>query len=294
VDAATTYLRFAEVEAPGRSPSYERLARAVASDSRLTSLLDTMTPRERQPNLLFAALRWHDAPLSADWVVEHWPEVAAVLRTRRTQTNEATRCALLLPALATLPEPLALVEVGASAGLCLLYDRYAYDYDGVLVGTGSPVLRCSVTGGVPLPRAVPRIAWRAGLDVNPLDARDPDTRRWLECLVWPEHDDRRTTLRAALDIAAADPPRIVRGDLLAGLPALLDEVPGGLTVVVAHTAVLPYVDDATAAAFAGLCRDRGVHRLGAEPVPDDPRFVVSLDGEPLAWGQPHGRSLEWL
>jgi hypothetical protein len=215
-----------------------------------------------------------------------------VLTTRRTQTNEAARCAVLLPALATLPEPLAIVEVGASAGLCLLYDRWAYDYDGTRVGDGPVTLRCSVSGAVPIPGRVPEIAWRAGLDLNPLDPRDADTRRWLECLVWPEHDDRREVLRGALAVAAQDPPRVVRGDLIGDLPALLDEVPEGLTTVVTHTAVLAYVDDGTAAAFADLCRERGVHRLGAEG--DGSDFVVSLDGVPLARAHAHGRSLAWL
>lgn len=292
VGTAAWYEKFASDGAPARSPSYDALARAVAADERLLTLLDTLDERCRQPNLLFGALRWYDAPLTTDWAVEHWPEVRAVLTTRRTQTNEPARCAMLLPALATLPEPLALVEVGASAGLCLLYDRWAYDYGGVRVGDSPVVLRCAVSGNVPIPGRVPEIAWRAGLDLNPLDPRDPDTRRWLECLVWPEHEDRRTTLRAALDVAAHDPPRIVQGDLLRDLPALLDEVPDGLTTVVTHTAVLAYVDDATAAAFADLCRERGAHRLGAEG--HGSGFLVSLDGVPLANGHQHGRLLEWL
>ncbi len=60
------------------------------------------------------------------WAHEHAGEVLQVLSTRRTQTNEVTRCATLRPALALLPQPLALIEVGASAGLCLLYDRWRY------------------------------------------------------------------------------------------------------------------------------------------------------------------------
>ncbi len=297
---AAVYRRFAEVEARGMSATYERLALDVAADGRLLALLDEVEPRQRQPNLLFGALRWYDAPLETDWAVAHWPEVRHVLTTRRTQTNEPARCALLLPALATLPEPLALVEVGASAGLTLLYDRYAYDYAGHRVGAGEVTLRCEPRGPVPLPGRIPEIAWRAGLDLNPLDASDPDTRRWLECLVWPEHEDRRTTLRAALDVAAADAPRVVPGDLLRDLPALLAEAPRDATVVVLHTAVLAYADAGTCAAFVDLLRERGVHRLGAEGARVLPHlgaepgaYVVSMDDRVLAHANPHGRWLEW-
>ena len=298
------YRRFAQHEAPGRSPSYGRLATAVANDVRLLGLLDEVEPWQRQPNLLFGALRWLDAPLTADAAVDRWNEVVAILRTRRTQTNEPRRCALLLPALASLPEPIALVEVGASAGLCLRYERYTYDYGLARVGDGPVRLACEVSGGVPIPERVPEIVWRAGIDLNPLDPRDPDTRRWLECLVWPEHADRRATLHEALEDAAKDPVRVERGDLLRDLPALLDEAPRDATLVVTHTAVLTYVGEETRAAFLNLLRDRGAHRLGAEgpdvlphldvpPLPGDD-FYVSLDDRALATAQPHGRALHWL
>lgn len=246
------------------SPSYRWLAYDVLATPALLALMQEVTERQRQPHLFFGALRLLGAPLSAAWAVEHWADVAAVLRTRQVQTNEPGRCATLLPALATLPEPLALVEVGASAGLCLRYESYTYDYGGVRVGTGSPVLRCEPRGAVPVPDRVPEIAWRAGLDRNPLDPADPDTRHWLECLVWPEQDDRRETLHAALDLAVQDPPRVERGDLLDDLPALLDQVPAGTTPVVLHSAALAYVDDAKRDAFLDLLRERGVHRLGVE------------------------------
>src|SRR5262249_33538374 len=66
-----------------------------------------------------------------------------------------------------------------------------------------------------------------GVDLNPIDALDPDARRWLEALVWPENLDRRALLAAALDVVAAAPPAIPRGDALDGLPRLTRPPPAG-------------------------------------------------------------------
>jgi hypothetical protein len=80
------------------------------------------------------------------------------------------------------PPPLALVEVGASAGLTMLYDRYSYGYGGhYLAGRDplAPTLRCRPSGPVPLPTGIPAITRRAGLDLNPLDVNRDDDVRWL-------------------------------------------------------------------------------------------------------------------
>jgi len=318
-ETAEDYRRWASVEARNSSPIYERLALAVADDQELLGLLRTVPAVRRQPNLLFGALRWHDVPVedaqaALAWAHDHVGEVVHVLNTRRTQTNEVARCATLLPALALLPQPLALIEVGASAGLCLLYDRWRYHYTGQGVDAwvgdeSSPLtLSCVVEHGVPLPAVVPTIAWRQGLDLNPLDARDPDTRRWLQCLVWPEHRDRASDLAAALDVAAAAGPELIAGDLLRGLPELLKQLPAGATPVVVHSATLTYVEPVARAAFVTTLAARGVHRLGAEgpavlpalatqlPAAADTarRFLISLDETALALAHPHGHSLTWL
>jgi hypothetical protein len=65
-----------------------------------------------------------------------------------------------------------------------------------------PVFACAASEATPLPAAPPRIVWRAGLDLNPLDAADPAEAAWLETLVWPEQSKRLVRLRAALKIAA--------------------------------------------------------------------------------------------
>jgi hypothetical protein len=188
---ADAYRRFGKVEARGKSSLYEALCEGVASDPDLLDLLVRQPPAKRQPNLLLAAVRFlfGTQPNYAAFracVLGHQSDVEQILRSRRTQTNEPGRCAALLPALAMLPGPLALLEVGAAAGLCLLPDRYGYDYDGRRVGSGEVIFPCTTYGPVPIPPRLPEIVWRAGIDLEPLDLEDGSAVRWLEALVWPE------------------------------------------------------------------------------------------------------------
>src|ERR1700730_10606206 len=200
-------------EARGRSPAYESLGAAVADDDLILEFLATLPRAKRQPNLLFAAARYlldvaPDIGTLRTLVQRNGTELSQVMRTRRTQTNEPARCATLLPALAALPGPLALIEVGASAGLTLLFDRYSYDYDGHLIAgrdPDAPTLHCAVRGPAPLPAQVADIAWRAGLDLNPLDVARDDGGRWLSCLVWPGETGRRKRLAAAGASPRPDP-----------------------------------------------------------------------------------------
>jgi hypothetical protein len=172
---------------------------------------------------------------------------------RRTQTNEVGRCALLLPLLASLPRPLALVEVGVSAGLCLLPDRYAYDYAGTVVGDPAAPLRlaCRPYGPVPIPVQLPEVVWRRGIDLAPIDLDDPDAVRWLECCIWPDQPQRLARLQAAVGIARVDPP-VVRGDLLELVGSVVAQAPDDATVVVFHAATLVYLPEPGRQRFAEL------------------------------------------
>ncbi|MCI4066658.1 DUF2332 domain-containing protein [Micromonospora sp. R77] len=307
---ASAYAEFAAREARGVSATYERLALAISGDAEVLALLATVPEAKRQPNLLLGVVRLLGGPVDdpttfRDFTTANWPAIAANLRTRATQTNEAGRCALLLPVLAALPQPLALLEVGASAGLGLYPDRYRYRYGDHRIGTSGPVLDCRLDGTAP-PTRLPEVVWRAGLDLNPLRVTDPADVAWLEALVWPEHHHRRERLRAAAAVAAADPPTLVRGDLVDDLPALAAQAPAGATLVVFHTSVLYQVPTARRDAFVDLVRDLPGHWISVEtpdvlphdaipPVPDRTLHnVLALDGVPLAWTRGHGEAMTWF
>ena len=323
IATAERYRAFAEVEARGMSACYDEWALGVADDAATVALIDRLPSSKRQPNLVFSASRFRGASAGdyasfAAWLAAHWDEVETACLTHATQTNEPGRCAVLLPALAALPGPLALIEVGASAGLCLHPDRYSYRYSSDQYsnermlhpadGPSQVVLDCRATGPVPFPAELPEVVWRAGVDLNPLDLNSESDVAWLNALIWPEHDDRRARLRAAVEVARKQPVEIVRGDLNAEIEALVARAPANATVVVFHTAVLAYVDEEARAKFAekmdrlpvswlsneGQSVVPGImERLETAPTASSD-FVLALNGNPIAFAQPHGRALHWL
>jgi len=303
---------FARREARGRSAAYEALGESIADDEALVGFIAALPSAKQQPQLVIAAARYLlGAPPGIaqlrDLVRRSPTELTQVIMARATQTNEPARCAVLLPALAQLPQPLALIEVGASAGLNLLFDRYSYDYGGhQLAGSDpqAPTLRCRLSGPVPLPTRIPAIVWRAGLDLSPLDVTSDDDARWLSCLVWPGEGDRAQRLRAAIATARRNPPVVHRGDLLTDLPALVAQAPTGTTVVVYHSSVLYQVAPHERQQFAATVRGLGVNWVSSEspgivpgtamPAVDDQMCVLARDGLPLANADSHGTWLSWL
>ncbi len=306
---AARYRRFATQEARGHSPLYEAFALRVADDPAILEFLSDLPAEKQQPNLLFAAVRVVSGTADRfsdfrDRLLSQADAVRAVMLRRRTQTNEPARCAVLLPVLATLPQPLALIEVGASAGLCLLPDRYGYDYGEVTL-PGTPMLRCQASGGCPLPHRKPQIAWRAGLDLDPVDLTDPAEVAWLEALVWPDQPQRLTRLRQAIEAALTDPPRVVRGDLRVDIAALVAEAQLHGTAVVFHTAVLAYLPDAAEReAFGRTVLDAGAIWISNEaagvlpsvtaPAERAGAFLLARNAVPIAWTDPHGEWIDWL
>lgn len=314
VSTAENYAGFGH-NAAEESPLYGALGLGVSTDAELLQLLSELPGPKRQPNLLFAAVGFV-AGTPVDYgdfrqkVLTSWTEIRAQMLRRSTQTNEASRCATLLPFLARVPQPIALLEVGASAGLCLLPDLYRYEFteQAGLVTTvgrseGTVTLPCRVVG-IELPVSTPTIAWRAGLDLNPINPFDPDQVAWLDALVWPGADDRRRRLHAALQVARSNRPRVEVGDLRSDLATLAAQAPPDATLVVFHSAVLAYLEPADRSTFAQTVRGLDATWIANESpavsadlgitVPAERReaFLISVDGVAEAWCEGHGSRLD--
>jgi hypothetical protein len=312
----------AAVELAATSELQVAWATTVAGDAELLGLIDRLPCEHRQPSLLFSVASWCGAPAVVGpkwrrWVVAHWPLIEDAARTRRTQTNEVGRCIPLLIGLdriaAADPQPIALLELGAAAGLCLALDRYSYRFDRhQTLGSGEPLLVTTTTGTGVAPTRIPDIVWRRGVDLAPLDATDPEDVRWLEALLPPDRPERRARLLAAVSAAHDDPPLVVEGDALAALPELAAaarrEAPDA-TLVIAALGTLVYlapeerdgVVDTASALGARLLTFEGAgvlpgvaERLRRLSAPHPTPFVLAVDGEPIAHAGAHGDRVSWL
>ncbi|TVQ38042.1 MAG: DUF2332 domain-containing protein [Geminicoccaceae bacterium] len=329
--------QFGETEAP-TSPLYQRLAPLAADRPSLLRLLQDRLPGQPPANVLLAAVQRRlmdrpdaalrayyptlggslapdaalEAAFDAFWPAEH-AALAELIRTRRSATNEVRRAAVLrlgyvvlarrLVAMG-LPPSAHLVEIGASAGLTLLWDRFAYRYGETTFGPPDAALTLvsAWRSPDPPPATAPFTpAGRIGLDLAPPSVHDPDAMAWLRALIWPEHVERARLFDQALALARRHPPPVEAVDALAWLPAGLDTLPERLPAVVVHaftvnqfsTSMRHQLDQALAEAAAL----RPVFRLGYEWT-GTPAAALTLTTYPggrtttLATADAHGAWIE--
>ena len=216
-------------------------------------------------------------PAFAAFCREHRAALEERLAVRATQTNEIGRCGVLLPGLVTVSEGgrrvLFLLELGASAGLNLLFDRYHYEYvgDGRLGDPGSPVhLRSEVRQGRLPALRLPVVAGRFGVDQDPVDAGDEEAARWLLACQWPDHLDRFGRLFGALEVYRdeKEPPVVHRADMVEAVEDLAATVPGDVHLCILHTWAAAYLSPERqldlVAALTRIGRSRPLSWLFAE------------------------------
>ncbi len=339
---ARSFIRFADEELREYAPFYDRLTRTLAVDPGAMAIARQGRSGQAPANLLLAAIHylllqgvrhplaaWYPgigettgagdlAAAARSFCREYGPQLTTVVSTRLVQTNEVSRSAFLLPAFTHIwqtngERPLALIEVGASAGLNLLFDHYAYDYGSKLRwgDPGAPLLiNCEVHGETlpPLPLDPLPVASRLGIDLNPIYANDADETLWLRALVWPEHPERARQLDRALDVARRFPVPLVRGDALEALPNTVATVPRNQTLCVFHSNVLAHFPPPARQRFHELVKElgqgrnyfllysQGVRRPGEELFFELRlrRYLRGAESETvLAAHHPHGAWIAW-
>jgi hypothetical protein len=346
-DLAAIWLYVADSSCRGYSPLYDRICRAVAESDEVLDLVSEAPPRGHNPILLLAAVHHlllggvdhalasvyageSDAdpgPLFIDLCLDHREALLELLATEQVNTNEVGRSAVIGPALTTvasrLAAPLSHVDVGCSAGLNLLCDRYRLDYGhaGATGPVDAPVeIQCEVVGGSPpIAAFLPTITARIGLDRAPLDVHDPQQSRWQLACVWPD-TGRLTRTRLALEEARRTPLTLVRGDAVEKVGDLIAGLPRDAVAVVTTTWVVAYFspDERTAFrdALAAASETRPVAWISAEShgvvdlipsdsAPSDQNGVEwstlglvtfregRADPELLGYVHPHGSGLDW-
>ena len=316
------------------SPTYEKLSFAIADNPGLLGLARECMVGQPIPNLFFAAVkrllddrdcdelaalyeRIASGENPGDGLVDafahfcggHEPEIVELVRTRRVQTNEVRRCSYLMPAFGAVFLdagwiPLGLIDVGASAGLNLLWDSYQYRYsDGSEFGPSESevVIECELLNGMPkIPGALPDVAFRKGVDLNPIDLSDDEEYLWMTALVWPDHPDRAALLSAARHIWLKDPPQVESGDALEVLPRIMAEVPRDAALCVFHCHTLNQFPAESRASFFEILRRESYERPVYHVPSEGEHMYVSriVDGVSdtilSARRNAHGRWIEWI
>jgi hypothetical protein len=260
----------------------------------------------------------------------HAAALTAFIATQGVQTNETQRCVGLLPCFLTIASetglPLELLELGPSAGLNLLVDRYRYRYREGSFGPSDALLSFEADERG---RAVPSrllglksasdtvslaplvVRRRRGIDLAPVDVTTAEGRTLLRAFLWPGRADRVARLEAALATFSREPvkPELLEGDYVKLLPGLLSDRPDDAVTVVFQTASTGYLSDTERHSLAMRLEEAGADgrplalvstRTPAEREFDfDDRWELELRVWPgnarlAAFIDFHGNWLEWL
>jgi hypothetical protein len=220
----------------------------------------------REPDLA-SAYAGASAPAAWECFQDVLRRNAAELRkllSMPVQTNEVGRCAALVFGFGAVAGetglPLRLLEVGASAGLNLRWDRFHYRADGFSWGPADSPVKLDFVLETEQPPALPaeiEIADRRGCDASPIDPTTSEGRLTLLTYIWPDQVERIARMRGALAVADREPVTLDREPAAAWAQRMLAEPVPGKTTVVYHSIVSQYLDDKERASLFGTIRAAG-------------------------------------
>lgn len=295
-EIGTFYREYGESSFAEDEPLYATICSGIADRPEMLQLLAGHLEEARQPNLILAAAHYlllsglehqladmyagrNDGDVAAafaDLVLSNREQIDEILTTRRTQTNEVGRSAVLAVMLrhvgASADQPLAWIDLGTSGGLNLLLDRFLINYtlDSGMASTGPSdsrvVIDSNIRAGRPDLTPSLEIAWRVGVDRAPVQVTDPSQARWLQACLWPSKVERAHRLAAAIDIAQISPPRIINADAVDGLEQALALAPAEHTIVMTTTWVWFYLPENTRQRVLAILRacEQRVHWYSCE------------------------------
>jgi hypothetical protein len=247
---------------------------------------------------------WDDVDAALD---EHAGFLRRHLAEQQVQTNEVQRSWALLPAFLSVADgrPFDLLELGPSAGLNLVWDRYGYSYRSGSWGD-SPLTLAGDDRVSPPAELLARdvvVARRRGIDRSPVDVTTEHGARVLQSFVWADQVERSERLRRAIDVLRADPPELIQGDYVESLEPLLDDRVDGTQLVVFQTASTMYLTPEELERLRRTMQVAGARRpftyLGTASGPDNVGYALEVqrvpDEEPVrvALFDFHGEWLEW-
>ena len=210
----------------------------------------------RTPLQLLGGLHYLVLGGEASWdavdraLAEHAGFLRRFIVEQPVQTNEVQRSWVLLPLFLSAVRcatAVDVVELGASAGLNLVWDRYRYRYSAGAWGPPDAPLTLAGEERRPVPAELlaerPAVRSRVGIDLTPVDVTTDGGARLLRSFVWAGQEERLERLDRAIAVVRADPPELVRGDIVEALPGVLERLPeDGLTLVF-QTAVFAYLTE---------------------------------------------------
>jgi hypothetical protein len=234
----------------------------------------------------------------------HGPRIRELV-ARGCQTNEVGRSAALLGGFLEIAHrsglELRILELGASAGFNLMWDRYRYESPRGAWGDPASPVRFDHAFEVPPPlNWTATVLERKGCDLNPIDPASEEGALTLRSFVWPDQLSRLALLDGAIEIAAAEPVEVERIGAADFVERELAKPNRGVATVVYHSVFMQYVDQSSQERIAAALqrskelagRSAPVHRLSMEPGHDT--WEIRLDGELLGTSRAHGTGVRWL